>query len=63
MTSATKEPGDDRQLRTAWEETVIYEVHVKGFTQQHPDVPGDLRGRFGMHLDVDRWHDFSLFFL
>jgi isoamylase len=39
--------GDDRQPRTAWEETVIYEVHVKGFTQQHPDVPAELRGRFG----------------
>jgi isoamylase len=39
--------GDDRQLRTAWEETVIYEVHVKGFTQQHPDVPEEVRGRFG----------------
>ena len=39
--------GDDRQLRTAWEGTVIYEVHVKGFTQQHPDVPEELRGRYG----------------
>ncbi|HEX6475246.1 MAG TPA: glycogen debranching protein GlgX [Candidatus Limnocylindria bacterium] len=39
--------GGDRQLRIPWEETVIYEVHVKGFTQQHPDVPEELRGRFG----------------
>ena len=39
--------GDDRQLRTAWEGTVIYEVHVKGFTQRHPDVPEELRGRYG----------------
>ena len=36
--------GDDRQLRTAWHGPVIYEVHVKGFTQQHPDVPEELRG-------------------
>ncbi|HEU5235602.1 MAG TPA: GrpB family protein [Pyrinomonadaceae bacterium] len=25
-------------------ETVVYEVHVKGFTQQHPNVPENLRG-------------------
>jgi isoamylase len=39
--------GGDRQLRTAWEGTVIYEVHVKGFTQQHPQVGDELRGRYG----------------
>ena len=38
--------GSDRQLRTPWEQTLIYEVHVKGFTQQHPDVPEDLRGTY-----------------
>ena len=38
--------GSDRQLRTPWEQTLIYEVHVKGFTQQHPDVPDDLRGTY-----------------
>src|SRR5699024_85519 len=27
-------------------ESVIYEVHVKGFTQQHPAVPEHLRGTF-----------------
>ena len=26
--------------------TVIYEMHVKGFTVQHPQVPPELRGRF-----------------
>lgn len=30
----------------AAEETLFYELHVKGFTQQHPDVPVDLRGTF-----------------
>jgi glycogen operon protein len=39
--------GDDGQLRTAWEETIIYEVHVRGFTRQHPDVPEGLRGTYG----------------
>ena len=38
--------GGDRQLKIPWEETLIYEVHVKGFTQQHPDVPPDLRGTY-----------------
>ncbi len=28
------------------EDTIIYEVHVKGFTQRHPDVPADLRGTY-----------------
>jgi isoamylase len=38
--------GDDRLLRTPWSETVIYEVHVKGFTERHPDVPAALRGTY-----------------
>jgi glycogen operon protein len=36
----------DRLLRTPWHETVIYEVHVKGFTARHPDVPAALRGTY-----------------
>ena len=38
--------GNDRRLEIPWNETVIYEVHVKGFTQQHPDVPPELRGTY-----------------
>ena len=38
--------GDDRPPRTAWRDTVIYELHVKGFTQLHPDVPEQLRGTY-----------------
>jgi glycogen operon protein len=38
--------GGDRQLRTPWSQTVIYEVHVKGFTARHPDVPKHLRGTY-----------------
>ena len=38
--------GDDRPPRTAWAETVLYEVHVKGFTQTHPQVPAALRGSY-----------------
>jgi glycogen operon protein len=39
--------GEDRAPRTPWHETVIYELHVKGFTQLHPDVPALLRGTYG----------------
>jgi isoamylase len=38
--------GDDRPLRTSWADTVIYEMHVKGFTKLHPEVHDDLRGTF-----------------
>ncbi len=31
---------------TPWHETVVYELHVKGFTKQHPDVPEELRGTY-----------------
>lgn len=29
-----------------WSDTVIYEAHVKGLTQQHPDIPEDIRGTY-----------------
>jgi isoamylase len=32
--------------RTSYADSVIYEVHVKGFTATHPDVPPDLRGTY-----------------
>jgi isoamylase len=31
---------------TPWHETIVYEAHVKGFTQQHPGVPEALRGTY-----------------
>ncbi len=30
----------------SWEQTIIYEAHVKGMTAMHPDVPEHLRGTF-----------------
>jgi isoamylase len=36
----------DRPPRTPWHKTVIYELHVKGFTCQHPRVPPALRGTY-----------------
>ena len=45
--------GDDRPPQTPWHRTVIYEVHVKGFTFRHPQVPPLLRGTFlGMASDA-----------
>lgn len=38
--------GGDQLLRTPWGKTVIYEVHVKGITARHPDVPAHLRGSY-----------------
>jgi glycogen operon protein len=38
--------GGDQLLRTPWDRTVIYEVHVHGYTARHPDVPKNLRGTY-----------------
>jgi isoamylase len=38
--------GDDRSPGIPLSETIIYETHVKGFTQLHPDVPEDVRGTY-----------------
>ncbi len=36
----------DAHPRTPWNETIIYETHVKGFTHHHPGVPEDLCGTY-----------------
>lgn len=36
----------DRPLARRLHETVIYEVHVKGFTKRHPAIPEHLRGTY-----------------
>jgi glycogen operon protein len=38
--------GSDRPPRTAWSETVIYELHVKGFTALNESIPPELRGTY-----------------
>ncbi|HEX7225073.1 MAG TPA: glycogen debranching protein GlgX [Candidatus Limnocylindria bacterium] len=38
--------GGDAPPRTPLDRTLIYEVHVKGFTQLHPDIPEELRGTY-----------------
>ncbi|MDF3040174.1 MAG: glgX [Thermomicrobiales bacterium] len=36
----------DRRPDIALNDSVIYELHVKGFTERHPDLPPDLRGTY-----------------
>ncbi len=38
--------GVDRPPHRALDRTVIYETHVKGFTERHPDIPDELRGTY-----------------
>jgi isoamylase len=37
---------NDRSPRVPLEDSIIYEVHVRGFTKNHPDVPEHLRGTY-----------------
>ena len=37
---------DTRPVRRRYSDTIIYEVHVKGFTMRHPGVPAELRGTY-----------------
>ena len=42
--------GEDRRPQTPWEETIIFELHVRGITVRHPDVDPAHRGTFaGLH--------------
>jgi glycogen operon protein len=53
--------GDDRPPRTPWHKTFIYELHVKGFTMRHPDVPEKLRGTYaGVASEASIQHLLSL---
>ncbi len=38
--------GRERPPRIAWDQTIIYELHVRGYTKLHPLVPENLRGTF-----------------
>ncbi|MFF7392504.1 glycogen debranching protein GlgX [Streptomyces scabiei] len=37
---------DDRRPKTPWADSVIYELHVRGFTMTHPGIPEELRGTY-----------------
>lgn len=38
--------GHDHSPNIPWHKTIIYEVHVKGFTKLHPDIPEEMRGTY-----------------
>ncbi len=38
--------GDDRSPKIPWADMVVYELHVRGFTKNHPHVPPQLRGTY-----------------
>jgi glycogen operon protein len=45
--------GNDHPPRTAWHETLIYELHVKGFTKLMAEVPEEQRGTYaGLSSDA-----------
>jgi len=50
MTSVVVNPffdwGSDRPPGRPYNETIIYEAHVKGMTQTHPGIPDELRGTY-----------------
>ena len=53
--------GNDRPPETPWDQTVVYELHVKGFTALHPAVPPPLRGTYaGLATDAVVDHLLSL---
>ncbi|ASZ13461.1 glycogen debranching protein GlgX [Chitinophaga pendula] len=37
---------DDKRPTIPYHQTIIYETHIKGFTQQHPDIPENIRGSY-----------------
>ena len=38
--------GTQRQLVVPFDDTIIYELHVRGFTKMHPSIPEHLRGTY-----------------
>jgi len=49
--------GNDRPPGIPWHDMVIYEMHVKGFTMQHPDIPSQFRGTYaGLAMEAPIEH-------
>jgi isoamylase len=47
---------NDRPPNIPMDESIVYEVHVKGFTARHPDIPEELRGTYaaiGTEICID----------
>src|SRR3984957_13082446 len=53
--------GGDALPGVRWHETIVYELHVRGFTRLHPGVPEPMRGKFlGLASDAAIEHLTSL---
>ncbi|PSQ69516.1 MAG: glycogen debranching enzyme GlgX [Bacteroidetes bacterium QH_2_64_26] len=55
--------GNDQSPEIPWEDTIIYETHVKGLTKKHPDVPERLQGTYlGMACEpvIDHLKDLGI---
>ena len=55
--------GGVRAPRIPWDRTIIYEMHLRGFTMRHPGVPKDLRGTFSaltQHAVIDHIRDLGV---
>jgi glycogen operon protein len=46
--------GAERRPQVSWDRTIVYEIHARGFTMRHPQIPAELRGTFAglMRADV-----------
>jgi glycogen operon protein len=44
VVGAVPSPATGPRPRVPWSRTIVYELHVRGYTQRHPDVPHALRG-------------------
>ena len=53
MTSVVINPyfdwAGDQPLRIPYNESLVYEAHVKGMTMRHPDIPKDVQGSYAGH--------------
>ncbi len=55
--------GGEAPMRRRWRDTVIYELHVKGFTRLHDRIPEELRGTYaglGHPVVIDYLHDLGV---
>ena len=53
----------ERPMQRRWRDSVIYELHVKGFTQLHDRIPEELRGTYaglGHHVVTDYLTDLGV---
>ena len=46
LVTAQDHDWSDARPRYSYADTIVYEVHVKGFTMRHPGVPEELRGTY-----------------